>query len=298
MIKRSVLGLCLFTSIASAQSISGGGGIATIPGGTPGQLQYNNSGAFGGLPAGTGVTTALGNAVNGSGSLILDTGGTLTSPTINGVIPVGGGAAFRTATDMYYDSGYPGGTGGLHFRAGSGLTEYLTVDSTGLKITQLSGLVKANGAAIASVAVAGTDYVSPAGLASPPAIGATTPSTGKFTTLQATTSLSVTALLASSTAPVATTFCTAPSIPNNNGTAAFTINVGTACASSAGTITLPAATNGWVCDFHDVTTPASNIVEQTGGTTTTVTLTNYARTTGVAANFTSSDIIRAKCMAY
>lgn len=93
-------------------------------------------------------------------------------------------------------------------------------------------------------------------------------------------------------------FCTSPSIPNANGTAAFTINVGSACAGSTGTLAMPTAPTGWVCDFHDVTTPASNIVEQTGGATNTVTLTNYVRTTGVAGNFTSSDVIRAKCVSY
>ena len=104
--------------------------------------------------------------------------------------------------------------------------------------------------------------------------------------------------LSSSTAPTATTFCTSPSIPNNNGTAAFTINVGTACGTSTGTITLPAATTGWVCHFVNVTAPAANIPSQTGGTTTTVTLTNYARTTGLAANWTDGNIIRAMCTAY
>lgn len=104
--------------------------------------------------------------------------------------------------------------------------------------------------------------------------------------------------LSSSTAPVATTFCTTPSIPANNGTAAFTINVGTACATSVGTITMPTATTGWVCHFANVTAPASNTPSQTGGTTTTVTLTNYARTTGLAANWTDSNVIRAMCTAY
>lgn len=112
------------------------------------------------------------------------------------------------------------------------------------------------------------------------------------------TNYSLAGMFASTTAPTATTFCTSPSIPSSNGTAAFTINVGTACATSTGTITLPAATNGWKCDFADVTTPASNIPRQTGGTTTTVTLTNYAATTGVASNWTASEIIRASCTAY
>jgi hypothetical protein len=107
------------------------------------------------------------------------------------------------------------------------------------------------------------------------------------------------ALVDSATAPtISAGFCTSPSVVANNGTWAFTINVGSACAVSTGTVGLPAATNGWVCDAHDVTTPASNIVEQSGGTTTTVVLTNYVRTTGVAGNFTSSDVLRVKCTAY
>lgn len=134
--------------------------------------------------------------------------------------------------------------------------------------------------------------------AAPGPIGSTTASTAKFTTLQATTSLAVTNIVMSATAPTATTFCTSPSIAANNGTAAFTINVGTSCATSTGTLTMPAATTGWVCDFHDVTTPASYKPDQTGGTTTTVTLTNYTRTTGVAANWVASSVIRAQCSAY
>lgn len=106
------------------------------------------------------------------------------------------------------------------------------------------------------------------------------------------------AVFAFSTAPTATTFCTSPSIPNNNGTMAFTVNVGTACATSVGTITLPAATTGWVVNCHNVTAPATNIVEQTGGTTTTATVTNYVRTTGVAGSWTDSNVLRCNAVAY
>lgn len=107
-------------------------------------------------------------------------------------------------------------------------------------------------------------------------------------------------LLFSPTAPTITggTFCTTPSIPANNGTAAFTINVGSACGVSTGSLDMPAASVGWVCDFANVTNPATSVPSQTGGTATTVTLTNYVRTTGVAGNWTSSDVIRAKCSAY
>lgn len=103
----------------------------------------------------------------------------------------------------------------------------------------------------------------------------------------------------SATAPaIASGFCTSPSITAANGTAAFDILVGSACGASIGTLTMPTATTGWVCQFHDVTTPASNVVEQTGGTVSTVTLTNYVRTTGVAGNFSSNDHVRGECTAY
>lgn len=46
---------------------SGSGG---TPGGTNGQLQFNNAGAFGGTATGTGVLTAIGNAVDGTGGLL------------------------------------------------------------------------------------------------------------------------------------------------------------------------------------------------------------------------------------
>ncbi len=106
-------------------------------------------------------------------------------------------------------------------------------------------------------------------------------------------------LLFSVTAPtVASGFCSSPTIPNANGTASFTINVGSACAASTGTLTMPTANAGWSCTFADITTPASNSVWQTGGSSSTVVITNYSRTTGVAANFTSSDVINGKCAAY
>lgn len=101
------------------------------------------------------------------------------------------------------------------------------------------------------------------------------------------------------TAPTVSGFCTSPSVPANNGTFGFTVNVGTSCAGvSTGTITLPAATNGWVCHFANVSNPATSAPAQTGGTTTTATVTNYARTTGLAADWTDSDVIRVSCHGY
>lgn len=107
-------------------------------------------------------------------------------------------------------------------------------------------------------------------------------------------------LAVSGTAPASAglTFCGTPTVTASNGTAAFTINVGTTCVTSVGTITFPAATTGWVVYCANVTAPASNVPSQTGGSTTTATLTNYARTTGLAANWTDSNILRCTATGY
>lgn len=93
--------------------------------------------------------------------------------------------------------------------------------------------------------------------------------------------------------------CTAPAIAFSNGSAAFAITVGTSCTGvTTGTINMPSAANGWACSFSNVTSPDANVVAQTGGATNSVTIKNYARTTGLASDFTASESIRAVCMGY
>jgi hypothetical protein len=108
-------------------------------------------------------------------------------------------------------------------------------------------------------------------------------------------------LLASGTAPtISAGFGTSPTIPNNNGTAAFTVNVGTGGTASSGTVGLPTATTGWVCSAFDFTSPTTGggyYVKQTGGTTTTAVLTGF-NTAGVATAWTASDVLRVSCFAY
>ena len=106
-----------------------------------------------------------------------------------------------------------------------------------------------------------------------------------------------------STAPtIASGGCTtgsAQSISASNGTAAFEITLGGATCGSTITVDLPGVAHGWVCDAHNITNPASNVVEQSaGGSTTTVTFTNYVRTTGVAGNFTGADKLVMQCTGY
>lgn len=104
---------------------------------------------------------------------------------------------------------------------------------------------------------------------------------------------------ASTTAPVvASGFCTSPGVSASNGTIAFAVFVGTACAANNGILTLPAAATRWKCDADSTTAYASNVLVAVPTSTTTVQIYNYSRTTGAATNFTSSDILNMSCKAY
>jgi hypothetical protein len=110
-------------------------------------------------------------------------------------------------------------------------------------------------------------------------------------------------LLVSQTAPtIASGGCTtgsAQSVSASNGSAAFEITLGGATCGSTITLTMPAAPHKWVCDAHNITTPASNKPDETAAaSTTSVVLTNFVRTTGVAGNFTGADKLAVKCLAY
>lgn len=110
-------------------------------------------------------------------------------------------------------------------------------------------------------------------------------------------------VLISVTAPtISSGFGTSPSIANNNGTAAFTVNVGTGGTASSGVIGLPAATNGWICHVTNITAVAANRADQatrqTASTTTSVTVQNQTLSTGAALAWTAGDILRVSCFAY
>ena len=103
----------------------------------------------------------------------------------------------------------------------------------------------------------------------------------------------------SGTAPtIASGFGTSPSIASSNGSVAFTINVGTGGTATAGVITLPAATTGWVVHCLDITNGATAVTVQTAGTTTSATISNFSRTTGLLTAWAASDIIRCTATAY
>lgn len=128
---------------------------------------------------------------------------------------------------------------------------------------------------------------------------ATRPRTGYFGTSVVSPAYTATSLLISATAPtIASGFGSSPSIPSSNGTAAFTINVGTGGTATGGVLTMPAATTGWIVTCVDITNAAGAVTVQTAGTTTSVTLANYSRTTGLLTAWAASDIIRCIAIAY
>ena len=101
------------------------------------------------------------------------------------------------------------------------------------------------------------------------------------------------------TAPtIASGGCTSPTVTNTNGTAYFTIDVGTSCSGSQPVVfTLPAATTGWNCYARNVTNGATSAPAQTGAiSTTSVTITNFNRTTGIAAAWTDADDVTVSCL--
>ena len=110
-------------------------------------------------------------------------------------------------------------------------------------------------------------------------------------------------LLSASAPTIAAGGCggAAASIPTNNGTGAFTVNVGTMPTAGGCTVTMPAAKTDWVCSCTDRTTNSTLVFackqSNTTASTTSVTLTNYSDV-AVATPFVAIDVLRVSCNAY
>ena len=132
-------------------------------------------------------------------------------------------------------------------------------------------------------------------------VGATTPSSGAFTvtnTTQATSLAGV--LMESAVAPtIASGFGTSPSIGVENGTAAFTVSVGTGGTASSGVITMPAAANGWACDITNNANQANAWTRRTSASTaTSLAIANYLVSTGALVGWGSGAVLIINCTAY
>jgi hypothetical protein len=104
----------------------------------------------------------------------------------------------------------------------------------------------------------------------------------------------------SATAPaISSGFGASPSIVHSNGTAVFTINVGTGGTAASGVIGLPRAKNGWAVHCDDITTQSTSVfvTKQTATSTTSATLTQYSAS-AVAAPWSASDVLVCQAAAY
>lgn len=107
-------------------------------------------------------------------------------------------------------------------------------------------------------------------------------------------------VLISTTAPtIGSGFGISPSVPNNNGTAVFTVNVGTGGTATSGVVTMPAATTGWACTASPTSSPQAGAQTDSAPTSTTsITLTNYTLATGVALAWPASTVLEVICSGY
>lgn len=113
--------------------------------------------------------------------------------------------------------------------------------------------------------------------------------------VQIDSSLSFATLAVSVTAATVANGCTGEAMVWNNRSFTFEADMGTSCTGvSTVVFTLPAAVNGWACFATNQTTAARN-VEATAWATTSVTFTNFDRTTGLATDWVDGDNVRVLC---
>ena len=62
-------------------------------------------------------------------------------------------------------------------------------------------------------------------------------------------------------------------------------------AATTGTLTFPAAPNGWLVQGYDITNGTTLFLQQTAYTTTSATINSYSITTGLAANMSAGDTL-------
>lgn len=110
-----------------------------------------------------------------------------------------------------------------------------------------------------------------------------------------------TGLIFAASPSISSGFGSSPSVVANNGSGAFTVNVGTGGVATSGVLGLPTAATGWNCLVNDLTAAAGHVAYstvQTASTTATATVENQTKSTGAAIAWAASDILRVSCLAY
>ena len=259
-------GQCLQSNGSGANPVWGscstGGG---SPGGSSGQLQYNNSGSFGGLStftvgsAGNLTNSAPASATNGPAEAITGTYTASTTPDwyiSPGNLGVTAFSASGTMLGINAASGYAGNLIDLQLNSVSKFTVSSggSVNSAFYNITGTSSMITQGGFIM---------------VAAKPSVGGTG-------------------------------LGTSPTQPAASSSLGGSFVVGTSPANATFTLTFASgAHNFWTCMLQDITNNASFIIGQTALTSTTVaTFQAYSRTTGLAAALTAGDTVVYQCAAY
>jgi hypothetical protein len=117
-----------------------------------------------------------------------------------------------------------------------------------------------------------------------------------------TTSYGYQNILSSAAGPVILSgFGANAAIISGNGTATFRIKVGDGSTADSGVLRLPAAGNGWNCQFSVFNPNAQNLLAQnvmTVSTATSVTVKNELTSTGAATSWPAGTVLIGMCAAY
>jgi hypothetical protein len=250
------------------------------------------------LPTGATASDLTLKAASGSPDCVL-------SNPSGGSVKVTGGCSFWTLSDqgVYFDT------------AGSKRIYY---NSTNTQMQANGALASESGSGSNAFAVltngarfdfgtGANDYASSDGttvtFAGPVTVGGLSAAAGSFTvnSVSGTSAISSGNALAFAskavinTAPTLPVACTSPTIAASNGTAAFKIGVGSACATGTVSWTMPAATTGWSCRCENQVTDRQLHCKSTS--TTAVSCVQYT-VAGVAQNFAASDTLECECTGY
>jgi hypothetical protein len=265
---RSLLaGVCAL-SLASAafaqQTVVGGPGAPPAsggsgsPGGSSGQIQFNNSSTFGGISTLTNVAGVITNSASATGAVEQWTG-TETASTSSAMVYIDPAA---TATSTFSANGTL-----LGINAASGFVgNAIDVQLNGANKFTVAG-------STGNVATQGTLSV----------IGAYQKNGANIIGLKPTAS--------------GTGFGTAIPASVGSSSSAFTDVVGTGPTNSTFILTFPtAASNGYLCSGIELAT--GNIIAQTAVTSTTVSTFQAYTRAGVTVSLTASNVVAFQCFAY
>ena len=245
-----------------APPASGGAG---SPGGSSGQIQFNNASAFGGISTLTNASGVITNSANATGASLALTG-VETASTAGGLLYVN---LSNTASSAFSASGTalaintPTGFAGNLIDAQVNGANVFKVTSTG---------------SIGSGAITSTGNVS-------------------FSTALQKGGQTIIGAVPTGIAPSQGFGGASTIVPVGNSSLAFQATVGATPTTGTFTITFSAAAHGWSCSGADTTT-TTNVIGQVGFTTTTAVMQNYVRTTGIAGALTASDVVVFTCAAF